>query len=273
MTEIVTPIQDATGVTPSPVVSTEIITPAPAPVIEAVPAVEPTPVVDAIAPSTSDDVATTEESKKESTLLGAQPEVKAEDTPEVPATAEPTEQEGSKSDEPAPLPTYEEFQAPEDFVLDQDLIGDFTKTLGEFETTTKAEHAEVQKFGQTLLDRHITAVKKSIDQFTTSLIDQFEQQKSDWRQAFENDPEIGGNRRDTTLNAAFEFIKTHGGNEAQRQEIHQMMESTGVGNHPAMIRLLAQAGRSGAFTEGKPLPATNPVITPQNKIQKRYGSL
>lgn len=274
MTEIVTQLQETVGVTPSSTVLADTNIAHNSAVAEIAPVNQSVPAVDI----TSDPVVVTatdikpEEVKKESTILGVQPEEKAEE-PKEPASTEPTEQEGSKSDEPAPLPTYDDFQAPEDFTLDAELVGDFAKTLGEFENSAKADHAEVQKLGQSLIERHVVEVKKSIDHFTQSLLDQFEQQKTDWRQAFENDPEIGGNRKDTTINAALEFIKTHGGNEEQRQEIHQLMESTGVGNHPAMIRLLAQAARSSAFTEGKPLPATNPVISPKNKIEKRYGSL
>ncbi len=206
--------------------------------------------------------------KKEPTLLSL-PEEKLEEPAE--AEEEQKEQEDSKSDEPAPLPTYDEFKAPEGFTLDEALIGDFSKTLAEFEVSTKADHAEVQKFGQSLIERHVAEVKNSIDRHNVALMDAFEQQKSAWRESFEKDSELGGNRRDTTLNAALEFIKTHGGNEEQQKEFRDLMEQTGVGNHPALIRLLAQAGRSKEFTEGKPLPATNPVPMVKNKIQKRYG--
>lgn len=273
MTEIVTQSQDAVGVIPSPTVSLDIATPEPASIADVIPTVESSPPVEAVKTDEITSEVKTDEVKKESTLLGDQPEAKTESKEETkePAQADEKEQEGSKSDEPATLPTYDEFQAPEGFTLDEALIGDFSKTLGEFERTTNADHAEVQKFGQSLIDRHVAEVKTSIDRYTTSLMDAFEQQKSDWRQSFENDPEIGGNRKDTTVNAALEFIRTHGGNEEQRKEIHQIMDQTGIGNHPAMIRLLAQAARSSSFMEGKPLPATMPVPTVKNKIEKRYG--
>lgn len=217
----------------------------------------------------------TPEIKKEPTLLGGDLDAKPDEKPieekkDVDSPA-PEEKDGSQSDEPAPLPIYDKFNASEGFDLDDGLIGDFSKTLGEFERTTKADHAEVQKFGQSLIDRHIAEVKGTIDRYNETLLDRFEQQKTAWRESFENDPEMGGNRKDTTLNAALEFIKTHGGTADQQQEFRQLMHETGVGNHPALIRLLAQAARSSAFTEGKPLPASTPVPTARSKVEKRYG--
>lgn len=204
-----------------------------------------------------------------------EPEIKTESKDEIKTetkdegkTAE-KETEGSKSDEPAPLPTYEEFKAPEGITLDAEQIGDFTKALAEFESKTKADHAEVQALGQGLIERHSAEVKKSIEGYTTSLLDAFEKQKNDWRESFEKDPEIGGNRKDTTVNAALEFIKTHGGTEEQKQEIHQLMDQTGVGNHPAILRLFAKA--MNTMSEGKPLPATRPVIQ-KSKLEKFYGA-
>lgn len=214
-----------------------------------------------------------DEPKKESTLLGAASVTTEQVSTETPKESETTEQQVSQSEEPAPLPTYEEFTVPEDFELDKERIGDFTKALAEFEMKTKADHAEVQALGQSFMERHITEVRNSVERHTSALLDAFEQQKSDWREAFEKDPDLGGNRRDTTLNAANEFIKTHGGTPEQQKEVRELFDLTGVGNHPAIIRLLAQAAHSREFTEGKPLPATNPVPMVKNKIEKRYGAL
>lgn len=268
MTEIVTLTPDTAGVAPTPAISEEAITSIPhTPSVS-----EPAAIVETPTETKTESVP---EVKRESTLLGTPLQGPKEEAKEpVQGTeTESKEQQSNQSEEPAPLPTYDKFTAAEDFPLDDGLVGDFSKSLGEFERLTKADHAEVQKFGQSLIERHVTEVKRSIEQHTNSILEAFEQQKKDWRETFEKDPEIGGNRRDTTINAALEFIRTHGGNEEQRKEIHELMENTGIGNHPAMIRLLAQAARSTAFTEGKPLPATNPVPTIKNKIEKRYGVL
>lgn len=239
------------------------------PVIQQEIAVEAAPIIETT-PSLLTEVKT-EEPKAEgkaSDEKKAIPEA-AETKADTQEPIEAKETEGSQSDEPAPLPTYEEFKAPEGITLDAERVGNFTKALADFELKTKADHAEVQALGQQLVERYATEEKKSIDTYTTSLLDAFEKQKSDWRESFEKDPEIGGNRKDTTINAALEFIKTHGGSEEQKKEIHQLMDQTGVGNHPAILRLFAKA--MTAMSEGKPLPATRPLMQ-KSKLEKFYGS-
>lgn len=242
MTEIVTPTPEVVGEIPT--------------VPAAIEPIQETPVAEQVAPAE-----TPFETPKEPTILG---ETKPIETPKE----EIKEIEGSQSVETAPLPTYD-IKAPEGFEFDAEKIGDFAKNLAEFEGKTKADHAEVQALGQSLIDRHVTEVKNSIDTYNKSLLDAFEKQKNDWRESFKNDPEIGGNRENTTISAAREFIRTHGGTAEQQQEFHQLMETTGVGNHPAMIRMLAKA--MSTMSEGKPLPANRPVANFKSKLDKMYG--
>lgn len=196
------------------------------------------------------------------TVLGEA--LKAESKPETEVKEESKETEGSQSDEPAPLPTYDAFTAPEGFPLEGGRVSDIVKVLGEFENSSK-DHAEVQKLGQALIDRHVAAVQN-----IQELIKQnFEKTKTDWKNAFVSDPEIGGNRKDTTVSSALEFIRTHGGTPEQQAEIHELLDNTGTGNHKAMIRLLANANRN--LAEGKPLPANKPMPEAKNKYEKFYG--
>lgn len=239
-------------------------TPAPAavetPVVVAAP--EPAPAAAGPTPPTS--------------LIGAEPpkpaENKAPDPASVTPPAEDTEikkEDGTQSAEPAPLPAYEAFTVPEGVTFQDDKLSAFTKELGEFQNLTKADQAEVQKFGQKLVDRHVAEVKSAIERMNEAYTANWEKQKSDWKDAFMKDPEIGGNRQETSVNAAVEFIRTHGGTDKQQQEFRELMNLTGIGNHPAMIRMLAKANMNMA--EGKPLPASKPVSAPTSKVGKRYG--
>lgn len=247
-------------VQPAPQTETATITPAAVtPLAEAAPVVQP-----------------------EATLLGAPEKTPtpqadnktANDNKDAPEAKQPDSEikktEGSQSDEPAPLPTYDAFKLPEGMTLEIERSGEFTKTLGEFERITKADHAEVQKLGQVLIERHAVELKKAIEQAQNASLDTIKNQREEWKQSFIKDPEIGGNKQETTVNAAREFIKTHGGTETQQKEFRDLMEQTGLGNHPAMIRTLAKAMSNMA--EGKPLPATRPM-TQKSKIEKRYGTL
>lgn len=206
--------------------------------------------------------------EKATSLLGTALEVKpAEDKPaEIKVDAEKKE-EGGQSGEPAPLPVFEAFTLPEDFSSDGTRLDEFTKELADFETATKADHAMLQAFGQKLVDRHVAEVQRLNDFYKTA----FENQKNDWKQSFEKDPEIGGNRAQTSINAAIQFIETHGGSTEQKAEFRSLMNTTGVGNHPALIRILAKA--NAVLAEGKPLPGTKPPAASTSKVERRYGKM
>lgn len=279
-------------------------TPAPAasPATETVSTVtEAAPSAEIVAPAAIETPAVeTQDVPKESTLLGAQPEVAPEAAEETP-TEEPAKEaeqpvEESEKDKPedkadekpvdkkdteekpaddkqseeAPLPTYEAFAVPDGVSLDTERLGKFAALLGEFEGS-KPDHEAFQKFGQSLVDQHVAEVQHTVKRLQESYSQAWEKQKNDWKDAFEKDPELGGNRRDTTLSSALQFIRTHGGTEAQQGEFRKLMDETGIGNHPAMIRLLSAAG--SVMSEGGPVPASKPMSEMRSKIQTRYGKM
>lgn len=190
---------------------------------------------------------------------------------EAPKDGEPKKEEAAQSEEPAPQPTYEPFKVEDGFTVDNEKLGEFTKILGEIELA-KGDHVKVQETGQKLVDRHIAEVKNILQKQNEFYLNAFEKQKSDWLVAFENDPEIGGNQRDTTAEAAKTFISTYGGTPDQQKSVRELMLKTGVGNHPDLIRLLATAMKS-MTREGSPVPAQNLSTAPKSKVEKRYGKM
>jgi len=248
-----TPATPVAGTTPTPAA-------APAPVVETKPAATP-----ADAPKT------------EPTVLGAEPvtaPVVDPAKPPVEAAKAPVEGEKTtpaQSAEPAPAAVYEKFTVPEGITLNDEQLGKFTGLLSEFETTTKADHAAVQAHGQKLMDIYIGEATRITNDLNKYYQDSWAKMKTDWRAEFVADPELGGNRQETTVAAAQTFIRTHGGSEAEQKEFRQLMESTGLGNHRVMIRILARAGV--AMSEGRPLVATTPAAAaPKSKIESMYGT-
>lgn len=251
-----------------PVVAPVVETQAPVvetPVVEAATAESTSIVGDALAPAPDsvEKPAETVEVKPDTsqTPEGEKPKVDGETTE--------NKTEGQSVD-PAPPPTYEAFTIPEDVSLEPERLKEFTDILGEFEGKTKADHAFVQEFGQKAVDFHVTEVKKTVEALNKSLAESWENTKTEWKDSFMKDPEIGGNRWQTTVDAASNFIRTHGGTAEQQSEFRKLMDMSGVGNHPAMIRLLASAGR--AMSEGRPLAATSPVSPPKSKVATMYGN-
>ena len=249
------------------------------------------------APSTPAPEAPAAESKPATTLLSEEPKAKVDapaETPpaenseapaeeaktapaeeakkdEAPKESEPKKEEAAQSEEPAPQPTYEPFKLEEGFTVDNEKLGEFTNILAEIELA-KGDHAKVQETGQKLVDRHIAEVKSVLQKQNELYLNAFEKQKADWLAAFEKDPEIGGNQRDTTAEAAKTFISTYGGTPDQQKSVRELMLQTGVGNHPDLIRLLATAMKS-MTREGGPVPAQNLSTAPKSKVEKRYGKM
>lgn len=264
-----TPVAETVTVV-TPVAETTVNTPVTEVVDNTVLGVEP--VVETVVETppeekTSDTPKETSDAKADE----AKPEIKEGDKAEVSDTVSEDKPAETKTDNAA-LPTYEAFVLPEGITVDEARIGEFTSMLGSFESISKAPHEEVQKFGQALLDYHVSRVQDTVTDLTKAYNQMWEKQKNEWRDQFEKDPEIGGNRKDTTVAAANNFIRTHGGTDEQQKEFRQVLEKTGLGNHPAIIRILANAGISKNHTEGSPLPAQAPAPTKMGKIEKMYGS-
>ena len=259
----------------------EPVTPAPAPevpVTESI-VVTPTPTSETPAPAPVETASpeAPEAPKVEPTVLGdalkESAPVEVTETPKEAQTPEATVTEGGQSDETAPPPKYDSWTLPEGVTLDEAKIGEFTSILSLLETEGKADHTVLQREGQKLVDFHLNEVKRVQEDTVTGLTkiyqDAWDKQKNDWKEAFLNDPEIGGNRFQTTIDSASTFIRTHGGTPEQQKEFRQLMDTSGLGNHPAMIRMLAAAGK--AMSEGRPVAATKPVSQPKSKTQTMYG--
>jgi hypothetical protein len=261
----------------------ETNTPAPVEAAAPVAPVAETPVTEIPVTETPATAETQDTTTVEPTILGEEPPKETVETPvdeqkaEKPKTdseaktEDTTKTEEGQSEEPAPPPVYEDFTVPEGVTLDAAQVKEFTTLLSELELEGKTNHELVQKFGQKAVDFHIAQVKQAIENVTKLYQQTWENQKTQWKENFLKDPEIGGNRFQTTVDAARSFIKAHGGSEEQQAEFRSLMETTGLGNHPAMIRLLANAGRK--MSEGKPLAAPAPAPQPKSRVATLYGGM
>lgn len=253
---VVAPTLVAPVTAPAEVIQTPIAQPTqvPAPVVEVAPVVA----VEAVVP----------EAPVTPTLLGDPP--KAPAPVEPPAPVAPQTPEVVQTETAPTPPVYEPFKTPEGTTFDTERLGKFTELLSGLEMTGKADHAAVQEFGQKAVDFHINEINRTSEELTKLYQTTWERQKTDWKDSFLKDPEIGGSNSDNSLVAANSFIITHGGTPEQQQEFRNLMNTSGIGNHPAMIRILAKAGL--AMSEGRPLTAVKPLAPIKSKIATMYGS-
>lgn len=210
------------------------------------------------------------------TFLGG--EVKAEPPPQPEAGQVPNE--GGQSVEPAPPPVFE-FVLPEGVTEASERMAEFKSLLGDVTLKSRAEAEVMKEFGQKLVDMHTAELRTAVQMTQQMVAQQYAETQNAtrqaWKEAFLNDPEIGGNRQDTTVNSALMAVRNYVTTStdpavAQRHmaEFKDLMETTGVGDHPALIRLLSNVWN--AQREGTPLPAPN--VVPQNKsrVSALYGN-
>lgn len=236
--------------------------------------VEATPVVETVVPVEAPTEAVVEAPKEATTLIAKEldrTEVKPEPVePEKVVEEVKTEAEVPEVVEPVEIvpPTYEAFKLPEGVEVDSDRLGEFTNILSELELKG-TDHTLVQEFGQKAVDFHVAELQRTVETINKTQLETWEKTVEGWREATVSDPELGGNRIQTTLDSANKFIRTHGGTAEQQKEFRDLMESSGLGNNPTMLRLLSAAGR--AMSEGTPVPATKPPAAPKSKTSALYG--
>lgn len=253
-----------------------------------VPAVDAaTPITQVVetAPAAAAPAAVVAEEKKDiapATTILAEAAEKPKDSTEIVKAADGAElkkEDAKQSDEPAPLPTYEAFKVPEGATFDAEKLGEFTKILADVELA-KGDHAKMQEYGQKLVERHIAEVQDAIKRVGEHNTKAWEKQTSDWKEAFVKDPEIGGNRQETTIQSAKVALTESGA--LAKAEFKQLMD-TGVGNHPELIRtfsnlgnviteLRAKLAKYETESDVKPLPGKKPSPEVTSKVAKRYGN-
>lgn len=282
MSETVTP---AAPVTPAaavpaaaPIASPVAPEPGPATAPAPVAAVEPVaPAPSSSEPAAAPEAAPTEQAPaaepvetKPTSLLSEATEAKppAEEVKpaEVEAAAEPP-----KPTEPAPPPTYEPFKLPEGVKFEDEKLGAFTGVLGEFEQKIAADptqaHAAAQEMGQKLIDLYIAESQAQAAALAKANADAYQRMREDWLQKFREDPQIGGNRQNTSvarMGALMDRYQSEAGPEA-RQALGDALALTGAGDHHEVLRFVHWAAQR--------LTETARIVTPMMPRQPvRSGS-
>jgi hypothetical protein len=183
-----------------------------------------------------------------------------------PKPAEP-EKAAEPVAEPAAEPLTYEFTLPEGVQVDQEAMTAFTGFLG--------EHKLPAEQGQRLIDLHIAEIARVQAQAAEHQQATFDRTREDWREQFRNDPEMGGNRQQTTINAALGFMRHYASDDAHFQQLIQAGEVTGWNDHPAFIRLMANAAKGLASLYREPAPVVAMTAAPQAggpRYSRRYNT-
>jgi hypothetical protein len=194
--------------------------------------------------------------KDDAPVDAAKPDVKPDAKPDGAPDAAAKE---ALADTPPAPPVYDAYKLPEGTKLDDAKVGEFNTILGKFETDAKVDHAQVQALGQQLVDFYNGEVKRIGEQVAKHQVDVWNRMKEGWINDLKADPELGGNRIDTTLgNAKYAYENYLGLNKQQQDALMTVLDNAGVSSHPLLVRALH--GLYQRFREPEPVPS-NPLIT------------
>ncbi len=180
-----------------------------------------------VTPATTSDGASSAPESVEATanaLYGESGKADSAQTQQAAETAKAGEQASDKTDAPAGAPEKYEFKAVDGKELDSEITDTFSEVARELNLTQDA--------AQKVLDR----MAPKMAQRQQAQIDAI---RSQWAEASRSDKEFGGDTIDANLAVAKTALDKFG-----TPELRTLLNESGLGNHPEVIRLLYRAGRA-----------------------------
>jgi hypothetical protein len=244
-----------------------------APIASEAPAAEPTllesasakPPAEAAAADTKESPAPSEPAAAEGEKKPEAKDAKAdgEKKPEAEADkdagkSDPEKKEATAAEPPAPI-KYEAFTLPEGLKVDEERLGKFTELAGKAQIPQDVAQSLVSLHAEEM-QRFAADVQKQADQHQR---DVWRGLNDTWKADFRKDPEMGGNRSETTLARAKAVIEEYGGNKDQVKELLAHTSNNGMGNYPGFIRLLNNIGEALNVFEDAEIPANPSAPKPQ----------
>lgn len=142
-----------------------------------------------------------------------------DDTDGVDSDSNSEDDAGDESDAPE---AYEEFNVPEGMEMDEELSVIATKTF--------RDEGFTQEQSQKMVDLYADKMQ--------GFADQHQQTISAWQSESRSDSEYGGNNFNANIGVAGKAI-----DQFATPAFSKMLEDSGYGNHPEMIRLLVNVGK------------------------------
>lgn len=146
-------------------------------------------------------------------------------------------------DKPAGAPEKYELQLPEGFSLDPQVMTEFEPVLRELNLDNAQASKLAGLYGQ-LRQSEAAAYGETVQE---------------WGKQAAADPEIGGKAFTENVELARSALATHGS-----PELKGLLDSTGLGNHPEVIRFFARVGKT--------IPKEDGVVKPERSGGSRASA-
>jgi len=138
--------------------------------------------------------------------------------------AEGTTTEGEKGKQPEGAPENYEFKAPEGMQFDDAVIGAFSEVAKDLNLP--------QDQAQKVLDKMAPVI-------AARQVEQLQAASTDWANAAKADKEFGGDNLAENLGVARKAMDS-----LATPELRALLEESGLGNHPEVIRVFYRAGKA-----------------------------
>lgn len=172
------------------------------------------------------------------TLLGGAPQETgnrpSEPPPEGGVQDRPSENGANPPPEKPVVPEQYEFKPPEGVEFDEATIGVYAEAAREAGLSQEAADIVLNKIAPHLAQQQAARLAEA---------------RNDWAQQSRADAEFGGEKLDENLAVAKKAVEA-----LASPELKTLLEQSGLGNHPEIIRLFYRAGRSlsqDGFVGGK----------------------
>ena len=186
------------------------------------------------------------------------PKASAESVAPVEAGKEPVAGESKVQATEAVPEKYAEFKMPEGVEFDKDMQERAEPLFKEL----KLSQEQAQKTAEFLAKERAASLKSNADQYLAYV--------ESLAAASKADKEIGGEKLAESASHANQFIQKFGRGE-KGAEVFKVLEETGMGNHPAIISLLAKAHK--AMAEDSPSKGEPNTAALQSTESKLYPSM
>lgn len=159
----------------------------------------------------------------------------------------------SEQDKPQGAPEKYEFAAPEGQAFDNAVIDQFSEVAKELNLPQDAAQKILDKVGPVIQARQAEALQAV---------------RSEWEAASKSDKEFGGDKLAENLAVAKRALDQFG-----TPELRELLNTTGLGNHPEFIRVMYKAGLAiseDGFVSGngsKPAPADARRLYPNSGMK------
>lgn len=177
-------------------------------------------------------------------------------------TAAPEGAPASTESEQAPptlqtlgAPETYEFKPPEGSAFDNEVMSEFSSVAKELDLSQSAAQKMVDKLAPKIAERTLAAQAEA-----------FRATNAEWVEAAKADKEFGGEKLGQNLAVAKKALDAYG-----TPELRELLNTTGIGNHPELIRAFYKAGLP--LMEDKFVPGgTRPAARNADHATALYGN-